>query len=52
MCDCSTCNMSKEEQDGWAEAYLEWEYKKYCESTEKPLSIDEWLKQYESPIQD
>lgn len=52
MCNCWECNTTEEEQEGWAEAYLEWEYKKYCEVTETPLSMDVWLKIYESPIQD
>lgn len=31
--------------------YIEWEYKQYINKTENPLPINEWLKQFESPIQ-
>lgn len=51
MCDCWMCNMSEEDQDSWADEYIEWEYKRYCETTSKPLPIEVWLKQFESPIQ-
>ncbi|MGG3449906.1 hypothetical protein [Domibacillus aminovorans] len=46
MCDCWQCNMTEEQQDAWADEYLEWEYQQYLKSlTEsiEPLSMDEWL---------
>lgn len=40
------CNQSEEDGD----AYLEWEYNRYCEITDKPLPMDKWLQQFESPM--
>jgi hypothetical protein len=51
MCDCWQCNQTEEDND----AYIEWMYEgyvKFCNDTDKtPLSINDWLKQFESPIQ-
>jgi hypothetical protein len=51
MCDCWQCNMTEEQQAEEAELYIEWEYEQYCRTTDNPLPIEEWLKQFESPIQ-
>lgn len=31
--------------------YIEWLYQEYIKETKNPLSMDEWLKQHESPKQ-
>lgn len=49
MCDCWQCNMTEEQQQEEAERYIEWEYQRYCETASKPLPIEEWLEQFESP---
>jgi hypothetical protein len=47
MCDCWMCNLTEEDND----EYIEWEYKQYCKTVDNPLPINDWLKQFESPIQ-
>jgi hypothetical protein len=47
MCDCSQCNATEEDND----LYIEWMYDNYRKTTDNPLPINEWLKQFESPRQ-
>jgi hypothetical protein len=44
MCDCWECNQTEEDND----LYIEWMYSNYCRTIDNPLSIIEWLKQYEN----
>jgi hypothetical protein len=41
--------MTEEEQREWEEGFIQWEYEEYCKKTDKPLSMDEWLKSLPSP---
>lgn len=52
MCDCPICNMTEEEHRAWEDEYIEWEYKQYCEKTNNPLSMDDWLQSLPSPNKD